>query len=55
MKVKDYEEEIGRYVKGMKIGIKREYSVDGMKGEIEEIWKKGIKYMKDEGEEIVDI
>ncbi|EFM59551.1 aspartyl/glutamyl-tRNA amidotransferase subunit A [Brucella sp. BO2] len=53
--VPDYEAALGRSVKGMKIGIPREYRVDGMPGEIEELWQKGIQYLKDAGAEIVDI
>ncbi|ENT03416.1 Asp-tRNA(Asn)/Glu-tRNA(Gln) amidotransferase subunit GatA [Brucella sp. 63/311] len=53
--VQDYEAALGRSVKGMKIGIPREYRVDGMPGEIEELWQKGIQYLKDAGAEIVDI
>lgn len=53
--VPDYEAALGSSVKGMKIGIPREYRVDGMPGEIEELWQKGIQYLKDAGAEIVDI
>ncbi|CAB4324946.1 Asp-tRNA(Asn)/Glu-tRNA(Gln) amidotransferase subunit GatA [Brucella sp. 191011898] len=53
--VPDYEAALGKSVKGMKIGIPREYRVDGMPGEIEELWQKGIQYLKDAGAEIVDI
>ncbi len=53
--VPDYEAAIGRSVKGMKIGIPKEYRVDGMPQEIEELWQKGVRYLKDAGAEIVDI
>ncbi|MBB5702755.1 aspartyl-tRNA(Asn)/glutamyl-tRNA(Gln) amidotransferase subunit A [Ochrobactrum daejeonense] len=53
--VPDYEAAIGKSLKGMKIGIPKEYRVDGMPGEIEELWQKGIQYLKDAGAEIVDI
>ncbi|MFC4624600.1 Asp-tRNA(Asn)/Glu-tRNA(Gln) amidotransferase subunit GatA [Daeguia caeni] len=53
--VPDYEAAIGKSVKGMKIGIPKEYRVDGMPDEIEELWQKGIQYLKDAGAEIVDI
>ena len=53
--VPDYEAAIGRSIKGMRVGIPREYRVDGMPGEIEELWQKGIAWMKDAGAEIVDI
>jgi aspartyl-tRNA(Asn)/glutamyl-tRNA(Gln) amidotransferase subunit A len=53
--VPDYEAALGRSVKGMKVGIPREYRVDGMPDEIEALWQKGIAWLKDAGAEIVDI
>ncbi|MGB3500902.1 MAG: Asp-tRNA(Asn)/Glu-tRNA(Gln) amidotransferase subunit GatA [Mesorhizobium sp.] len=53
--VPDYEAALGGSLKGMKIGIPREYRVDGMPDEIEALWKKGIDYLRDAGAEIVDI
>ncbi|MEC9243222.1 MAG: Asp-tRNA(Asn)/Glu-tRNA(Gln) amidotransferase subunit GatA [Pseudomonadota bacterium] len=53
--VPDYEAAIGQSVKGMKIGIPREYRLDGMPEEIEALWKQGIEWMRDAGAEIVDI
>ncbi len=55
MPVPDYEAAIGRSVKGMKIGIPKEYRVDGMPAEIESLWQKGIAWLKEAGAEIVDI
>ncbi|MEL4373507.1 Asp-tRNA(Asn)/Glu-tRNA(Gln) amidotransferase subunit GatA [Brucella cytisi] len=53
--IPDYEAAIGKSLKGMKIGIPKEYRVDGMPDEIEELWQKGIQYLKDAGAEIIDI
>ncbi len=53
--VPDYEAAIGRSVKGMKVGIPREYRVDGMPEDIEALWQQGIAWLKDAGAEIVDI
>lgn len=53
--VPDYEAAIGRSVKGMKIGIPKEYRVEGMPEEIEKLWQQGIAWLKDAGAEIVDI
>ncbi|MAS15125.1 MAG: Asp-tRNA(Asn)/Glu-tRNA(Gln) amidotransferase GatCAB subunit A [Nitratireductor sp.] len=53
--VPDYEAAIGQSVKGLKIGIPREYRMEGMPEEIETLWKKGIDWMRDAGAEIVDI
>jgi aspartyl-tRNA(Asn)/glutamyl-tRNA(Gln) amidotransferase subunit A len=53
--VPDYEAAIGKSLKGKRIGIPREYRVDGMPDEIEAMWKQGIAWLKDAGAEIVDI
>jgi aspartyl-tRNA(Asn)/glutamyl-tRNA(Gln) amidotransferase subunit A len=53
--VPDYEASLGQSLKGMKIGIPREYRVDGMPDEIEQLWKQGIDWLRAAGAEIVDI
>ncbi len=53
--VPDYEAAIGQSVKGMKIGIPKEYRMEGMSAEIEALWDKGIAWLKDAGAEIVEI
>ncbi len=53
--VPDYEAALGRSIKGMKIGIPKEYRVDGMSPDIELLWQQGIDWMKAAGAEIVDI
>jgi len=53
--VPDYEAAIGKSVKGMKIGIPKEYRVEGMPAEIEALWQQGIEWYKAAGAEIVDI
>ena len=51
----NYSSELTKNIKGIKIGIPKEYRVDGMPDEIEKLWKKGIDYAKDCGAEIIDI
>ena len=53
--VADYEAAIGQSVKGLRIGIPREYRLDGMPAEIEALWQQGIAWLKAAGAEIVDI
>jgi aspartyl-tRNA(Asn)/glutamyl-tRNA(Gln) amidotransferase subunit A len=53
--VPDYEAAIGKSVKGMKIGIPREYRLDGMPEEIERLWKQGADWLKAAGAELVDV
>ncbi|MDC0971647.1 Asp-tRNA(Asn)/Glu-tRNA(Gln) amidotransferase subunit GatA [Candidatus Pelagibacter sp.] len=50
-----YSKELTNNIKGKKIGIPKEYRVDGMPKEIEDLWTKGIEYAKDCGAEIVEI
>lgn len=53
--VPDYESYLGQSIKGMKIGIPKEYYLDGMSSEVIELWQKGINWLKDAGAEIHDI
>jgi aspartyl-tRNA(Asn)/glutamyl-tRNA(Gln) amidotransferase subunit A len=53
--VPDYEAAVGKSVKGLRIGIPKEYRVDGMPAEIEDLWQKGRDWLKAAGAELVDI
>jgi aspartyl-tRNA(Asn)/glutamyl-tRNA(Gln) amidotransferase subunit A len=53
--VPDYAAALGQSIKGMRIGIPKEYRVEGMPDEIEALWQQGIAWLKDAGAEIVDI
>ena len=53
--VPDYEAALGRSLKGVRIGIPKEYRVDGMPDDIEALWQQGIAWLKDAGAEVVDI
>jgi aspartyl-tRNA(Asn)/glutamyl-tRNA(Gln) amidotransferase subunit A len=55
MKVPDFEKAVGQGVKGLKIGIPKEYRLDGMPKEIETLWQRGISWLKDAGATTVDI
>ena len=50
-----YSEKLNQNIKGMNIGIPKEYRVDGMPSDIEKLWKQGIEYIKNSGANIVDI
>lgn len=47
--VPDYEAAIGRDIKGLTVGIPREYRMDGMPEEIETLWKQGIAWLEEAG------
>jgi len=53
--VPDYEAAVGRSVKGMKIGIPKEYRVKGMPDEIEAFWRRGAEWLKAAGAEVVEV
>ncbi|EYS91936.1 glutamyl-tRNA(Gln) amidotransferase subunit A [Bartonella bacilliformis str. Heidi Mejia] len=53
--IPDYEKCIGQSIKGMKIGIPKEYRLEEMSTEVIELWQKGMDFLKEAGAEIVDI
>jgi aspartyl-tRNA(Asn)/glutamyl-tRNA(Gln) amidotransferase subunit A len=53
--VPDFEEGLKDGVKGLTIGIPREYRVDGMPDEIEALWQQGIKWLEEQGAKTVEI
>jgi aspartyl-tRNA(Asn)/glutamyl-tRNA(Gln) amidotransferase subunit A len=53
--VPDYEAAVGKGVKGLTIGIPKEYRVPGMAPEIEALWHKGVEWLKAEGAKIREV
>ncbi|MEM5517267.1 Asp-tRNA(Asn)/Glu-tRNA(Gln) amidotransferase subunit GatA [Henriciella sp. AS95] len=53
--VPNWRDAVSRGVEGMKIGIPKEYRVDGMPEEIEALWSQGIEWLKAQGAEILDV
>src|SRR6185437_6099222 len=53
--VPDYEAAVGKSVKGLRIGIPKEYRVPNMPKEIEDLWEKGKDWLKAAGAELVDV
>jgi aspartyl-tRNA(Asn)/glutamyl-tRNA(Gln) amidotransferase subunit A len=53
--VPDFEAAVGRSVKGLNIGIPKEYRVEGMPAEIEALWTQGIAWLKAAGAAITEI
>ena len=51
----NYLKELNNSIKGKKIGIPKEYRVEGMPKEIEDLWQKGINILKEAGAEIINI
>jgi aspartyl-tRNA(Asn)/glutamyl-tRNA(Gln) amidotransferase subunit A len=50
-----YEVAVGKSIKGLKIGIPKEYRVDGMAAEIETLWGQGAEWLEEAGAEIVEV
>jgi aspartyl-tRNA(Asn)/glutamyl-tRNA(Gln) amidotransferase subunit A len=55
VKVPDFEKALGKKLKGLRIGIPKEYRVDGMAAEIDNLWRQGIEWFKQAGAVIKDI
>jgi len=53
--VPDFEAALSGDVRGLRVGIPKEYRMDGMAPEIEALWTQGIDMMKQAGAEIVDV
>lgn len=53
--VPDFEASLTGDIRGLRVGVPKEYVVDGMPGEIEALWHQGVEWLKDAGAHIVDI
>jgi aspartyl-tRNA(Asn)/glutamyl-tRNA(Gln) amidotransferase subunit A len=53
--VPDFEAALTGDIRGLRIGIPKEYRVEGMPGEIEELWQQGVEWLRAAGAEPVEI
>ena len=53
--VPDFEAALTGDIRGLKIGIPKEYCMDGMSAEIDSLWQKGIAMLKDAGAEAIEV
>jgi aspartyl-tRNA(Asn)/glutamyl-tRNA(Gln) amidotransferase subunit A len=53
--VPEWEKGLSGDLKGKKVGIPREYRLDGMDDDVDKAWAQGIAWLKDAGAEVVDI
>src|SRR5450432_1147674 len=51
----DFASFVGKSVKGLRVGVPKEYRVDNMPPEIDALWEQGIAWLKDAGCEIVEV
>lgn len=55
MPVPDFAAALTGDIRGLRVGIPREYRVDGMPGEVERVWQQGIDWLKAAGAVPVEI
>lgn len=55
MPVPDWSALLNADLKGKKVGIPREYRLDGLNADVAKAWDDGIAWLKDAGAEVVDI
>ncbi len=55
MAVPDFRAALGQSVKGLKVGVPREYRPEGLSDEVARVWDQGIAWLKDAGAEPVEI
>jgi aspartyl-tRNA(Asn)/glutamyl-tRNA(Gln) amidotransferase subunit A len=55
LRVPDYELAMTGEVRGLRVGIPKEYRIDGMPEEIEALWRKGIAWLEEAGAKIVEV
>ena len=53
--VPDYLTATKRGVRGLRVGVPREYRMDGMNADVESLWQSGLTWLRDAGAEIVDV
>ncbi|NWH08572.1 MAG: Asp-tRNA(Asn)/Glu-tRNA(Gln) amidotransferase subunit GatA [Alphaproteobacteria bacterium] len=53
--VPDYEKALTRDVRGLRVGIPREYRIDGTPVEIDALWARGAQWLRDAGAEIIEV
>ena len=53
--IPDYEAAVGKPIKGLRVGIPKEYRPVGLSSEINALWDKGAKWLQEQGAEIVEI
>jgi aspartyl-tRNA(Asn)/glutamyl-tRNA(Gln) amidotransferase subunit A len=53
--VPKWEASLAADVRGKKIGIPKEYRIDGVPAEIDAVWEQGIGWLRDAGAEIVEV
>ena len=53
--VPDWRGAVGKSVRGLRVGVPKEYTMDGIPKEIEDVWAQGVEWMRDAGADIVEV
>ncbi|MFY9288483.1 MAG: Asp-tRNA(Asn)/Glu-tRNA(Gln) amidotransferase subunit GatA [Alphaproteobacteria bacterium] len=53
--VPDFTSALGQSIKGMKVGLPKEYRIDGINPEVDALWQKGADMLRDAGADVVEI
>jgi aspartyl-tRNA(Asn)/glutamyl-tRNA(Gln) amidotransferase subunit A len=53
--VPDYEKALEGGIAGLKVGIPKEYRIDGAPPEIDELWSRGVEWLRAQGAEIIEV
>ncbi|HEX3653181.1 MAG TPA: Asp-tRNA(Asn)/Glu-tRNA(Gln) amidotransferase subunit GatA [Rhizomicrobium sp.] len=53
--VPDYESDLDKGIKGLRVGVPREYRIEGAAFEIDVLWQRGAAWLKAQGAEIVEV
>ena len=53
--VPDYEAALGRSVKGLRIGIPKEYRLEGLRADVASAWDEGARRLREAGAEVVEV
>ena len=55
VEVPDFEAALTGDIRGLRVGIPKEYRIDGMAGEIDALWQKGVEWLEAAGAETVEV
>ena len=53
--VPDFVNACSKSIKGMKIGIPKEYRLDSLSNDVQNVWESGVKWLKNAGAEVIDV
>jgi aspartyl-tRNA(Asn)/glutamyl-tRNA(Gln) amidotransferase subunit A len=55
IEVPDFEAALTGDVRGLRVGIPKEYRIDGIAGEIDALWQKGVEWLEAAGAEAIEV